>query len=212
MGHWGFQPRFGGRGREGGGQLKAFGGRLKKGTGFFISHLKASAPLGKGDHSVGDQLKGKGFDGLSETHLRDIRCRLRVFAEKFNGQMVATISEKEIDDWLRARSLSTVQRQRFGQLVELAVKVVEFAGYAAFNVSMGGWAAPGGGKWANGHTVSASTRPVGVVSAAALAEFPVSGNEGVRRAALRGVAGSGMEFECGWKGVRSESSRKSPPR
>jgi len=59
-------------------------------------------------------------------NLRDIRYRLNAFAERFNGQTVATITSKEIDDWLRSLPFSPFARNRYRGLTVLAFTRVTF--------------------------------------------------------------------------------------
>jgi len=68
--------------------LKPYGKTIADAITHYIAHLKAS--------EVSELLKAKESDGVSKTHLRDIRYRLNAFAERFNGQTVATITSKEI--------------------------------------------------------------------------------------------------------------------
>ena len=73
--------------------------------------------------------KAKKADGVSERHLRDIRCRLSVFAEKFDGRMVATITSKELNEWLRSLPFSPLTRNHYRALVVLAFNFAVEQGY-----------------------------------------------------------------------------------
>ena len=76
--------------------LKPFEGRtITDAVQHYVAYLKASEKSCKATQLVEELLKAKKADGVSERHLRDIRCRLSVFAEKFDGRMVATITSKE---------------------------------------------------------------------------------------------------------------------
>src|SRR6266446_3566157 len=89
---------------------------LKDATDFFLRHLEASEKSCTAAQLVKELLKAKESDGASESHLRDMRCRLSVFAKKFDGQMVATITSGDIDDWLRSLPFSPFTRNRYRQL------------------------------------------------------------------------------------------------
>ena len=62
----------------------------------------------------------KKADGASQRHLDDLRSRLTIFAKKFDGQMVATITSAQIDDWLRSLNVSPVTRNHYRRLIILA--------------------------------------------------------------------------------------------
>ena len=62
---------------------------------------------------VDEMIAAKERDGLSERHTEDLRSRLKIFAAKFDGQMVATITSAEIDDWLRSLPVGPVTRNHY---------------------------------------------------------------------------------------------------
>jgi integrase len=72
-------------------------------------------------------------DGASKRHVDDLRSRLNIFAEKFDGQMVATITSAEIDDWLRSLPVSPVTRNHYRRLIVLAFNYAVQRGYATGN-------------------------------------------------------------------------------
>jgi hypothetical protein len=76
--------------------LKPYGKTIADAITHYIAHLKASDKSCTAAELVSELLKAKESDGVSKTHLRDIRYCLNAFAERFNGQTVATITSKEI--------------------------------------------------------------------------------------------------------------------
>src|SRR6266853_3326287 len=83
-------------------QLKPFGKDIADATDFFVSHLKASERSITAADLVAELVAAKEKDGASKRHLDDLRSRLGIFAGKFDGQTVATITTKEVDEWLRS--------------------------------------------------------------------------------------------------------------
>ena len=106
--------------------LKPYGKTIADAITHYIAHLKASEKSCTAAELVSELLKAKESDGVSKTHLRDIRYRLNAFAERFNGQTVATITSKEIDDWLRSLPFSPFARNRYRGLTVLAFTRVTF--------------------------------------------------------------------------------------
>jgi integrase len=118
-------------------RLKPFGKTITEAVDHYVAYLKASEKSCTATQLVRELFKAKEADGAGERHLRDIRTRLGVFAEKFDGQMVATITSKEIDDWLRSIPFSPLTRNHYRALVVLAFNFAVRNGYAAANPAAG---------------------------------------------------------------------------
>jgi integrase len=114
-------------------QLKPFGKTITDAVKHYIAYLQASEKSCTASQLVRELIKAKEADGVSERHLSDIRIRLRKFAEKFDGRMVATITTKEINDWLRSLPFSPLTRNHYRQLLVLAFNFAMKRGYATDN-------------------------------------------------------------------------------
>ena len=68
----------------------------------YVAHLEATERSCTAVELVKELIRAKERDGSSFVHLKDLRCRLNIFAAKFDGQPVATITNTAIDDWLRS--------------------------------------------------------------------------------------------------------------
>lgn len=117
--------------------LKPFGKSLRDATEFFVKHLRTAERSCTAEELVAELCAAKQKDGLSKSHLRDIRCRLNVFSEKFNGQTVATISSRDIDSFLRSLPHSPFTRNRYRSLISLAFNFAVRNGYATTNPAAG---------------------------------------------------------------------------
>jgi len=106
---------------------------IKDATDYLIAHLKASEKSCTAVKLLDELVRAKKADGASRRHLSDLHSRLNIFAEKFDGQMVATISTKEIDDWLRSLKVSAVTRNHYRRLIVLAFNFAVQRGYATDN-------------------------------------------------------------------------------
>jgi integrase len=113
--------------------LTAYGKTIKDATEFFIAHLKASAKSCTAVQLVKELVAAKEHDGASARHVSDLRSRLNIFANKFDGQPVATITSREIDDWLRSLPVSPVTRNHYRRLIVLAFNFAVKRGYATDN-------------------------------------------------------------------------------
>jgi integrase len=113
--------------------LKPFGKTITDAVQHYVAHLKASEKSCSAKQLVDELIAAKEKDGASVRHLSDLRSRLNIFAEKFNDQVVATITTKEIDDWLRSLKVSAVTRNHYRRLLVLAFNFAVKGGYAASN-------------------------------------------------------------------------------
>src|SRR5437773_10267097 len=91
-------------------QLKPFGKTISDAVQHYVKYLAASAKSCTAVQLVKELVEAKKADGASQRHLSDLSSRLGIFAEKFDGQMVATITTREMDDWLRSLRVSAVAR------------------------------------------------------------------------------------------------------
>jgi integrase len=113
--------------------LSGYGKTIRDATDFLVAHLKASEKSCTAVELVRELVAAKERDGASQRHVSDLRSRLNIFAAKFDGQPVATISAREIDDWLRSLSVSPVTRNHYRRLIVLAFNFAMQRGYATAN-------------------------------------------------------------------------------
>jgi hypothetical protein len=114
-------------------QLKPFGKTITDAVQYYVAHLKASAKSCTAAQLVKELVATKESDGASVRHLSDLRSRLNIFAEKFDGKPVATITSAEIDDWLRSLDVKAATRNHYRRLIVLAFNFAVKRGYATDN-------------------------------------------------------------------------------
>jgi integrase len=100
-------------------RLMPFGKTLTNATDFFVGHLKASERSCTAKELVDLLVATKENTNKSARHLSDLRSRLGIFAEKFDGRIVATISGEEIGDWLNSLEVSATTKNHYRRLVIL---------------------------------------------------------------------------------------------
>jgi integrase len=119
--------------RECADMLSKFQRTIRDATDFYLQHLVASQKSCAAVELVQQLVIAKKKDGASQRHLDDIRSRLSIFAQQFDGQPVATIATAEIDDWLRSLNVSPVTRNHYRRLLVLAFNFAVHRGYATEN-------------------------------------------------------------------------------
>jgi integrase len=113
--------------------LQDYGKTIKDATDFYVTHLRANERSCTAVQLVTKILTAKKADGLSSRHLEDLKSRLNVFAKRFDGKPVSTISSSEIDDWLRSLTVSPVTRNNYRKAAKVAFNFAIKRGYALTN-------------------------------------------------------------------------------
>ena len=188
-------------------KLKPFGKTLAEATDFFVAHLKASERSCTAVQLVGELLKAKEADGASASHLRNIRCRLAVFAEKFDGRMVATITSGEIDNWLRSLPFSPLTRNHYRQLVGMAFNFAVRSGYATDNPATHAAKAKVVSKAPGILAVTQTARLLEAASPDILPYLAIGAFAGLRRAEIERLDWSEVDFESGLIEVTAQKSK-----
>src|SRR5262249_23097210 len=83
-------------------QLNPFNKTIDAPTRHSVAYLKAAERSCTAEDLVDHLLKAKKSDGVGELHLYNLKSRLGYFADAFDGRLVATITTRDIDDWLRS--------------------------------------------------------------------------------------------------------------
>jgi integrase len=120
--------------------LQPFGATIRDAVNFFLPHLKAMKRSCTAAQLVDELLKVKEADGASKRYLSDLHSRLMQFAEIFDGQPVAAITARQIDEWLRSLSdeetgkrLSPVTRNNFRRVLIVAFNFARDRNYCVDN-------------------------------------------------------------------------------
>jgi integrase len=103
-------------------------GTLADAARYFVRHQARSIPQKTVPEIVTEMLEAKKTDGLSELYLKDLRWRLKPFAEAFGG-WVSNILSGELDDWLRSRKVGPKTRNNFRNAVVTLFNFAKQRGY-----------------------------------------------------------------------------------
>jgi integrase len=193
-------------------KLSAYGKTLKDATDFFVRHLAASEKSCTAAQLVDELVTAKKADGKSQRHVDDLDSRLNIFAEKFDGQPVATITSKEIDDWLRSLKLSPVTRNHYRRLIILAFNFAVKRGYATDNPAKQTDKATEVGGDIGILSVSESARLLENATPEILPYIAIGLFAGLRRAELERLDWSEVDFESGLIKVTAQKSKTAQKR
>jgi integrase len=114
-------------------RLTEYDKTLTDATNFLVAHLKAIQRSITAAALVEEIIAGKKADGMSERYIADLRSRLPRFADKFDGQMVSTITSAEIDKWLRSLQVGPTTRNNFRRALVMMFNHAVKHGYATSN-------------------------------------------------------------------------------
>jgi integrase len=193
-------------------QLQAFGKTIADATKYFIAHLKASEKSCTAAQLVKELLATKEHDGASKRHVNDLRSRLGIFAEKFDGQMVATITTKEIDDWLRSLPVSPVTRNHYRRLVGLMFTFAVRQGYAIDNPAAKTAKAKERKSDIGILTVTQAARLLESATPDLLPYIAIGLFAGLRRAEIERLDWSEIDFDSGLIKVTAQNSKTAQKR
>jgi len=188
-------------------QLQAFGKTIADATKYFIAHLKASEKSCTAAQLVKELVAAKEHDGASARHVSDLRSRLNIFAEKFDGQMVATITTKEIDHWLRSLKVSAVTRNHYRRLLVLAFNFAVRQGYATDNPAKEADKAKEHSSDIGILTIAQSARLLESATPDVLPYIAIGLFAGLRRAELQRLDWSEIDFESSLIEVTAQKSK-----
>ena len=114
-------------------KLSAYGKTIKDATDFFIEHAAVGGKSPTVENLVDELVAARKKAGASQFDVDDIRSRLAVFAKKFEGREVRTITGPEIVDWLRSLNVSIATRNHYRRLIGLAFNFAVQNGYVTGN-------------------------------------------------------------------------------
>jgi integrase len=114
-------------------QLAQFGKTIADAAEHYVEYLKESQHSIAVKELVPQLITAKEADGMSERYIQDLRSRLPRFAEAFGEQMVATITAKQIDTWLRALPVGATTRNNFRRVLVTMFSYAMRHSYASSN-------------------------------------------------------------------------------
>jgi integrase len=188
-------------------QLKPFGKTITDAVQHYVAFLKASEKSCTAVQLVRELLAAKEKDGASVRHVSDLRSRLNIFAGKFDGQPVATITSAEIDDWLRSLPVSPVTRNHYRRLILLAFNFAVDRGYAVSNPAEKTAKAKERGGDIGILTVAQAARLLESAAPEVLPYIAIGLFAGLRRAEIERLDWSEIDFESGLIEVKAEKSK-----
>lgn len=115
------------------GLLEPFGKTIRHATDYYVAYLRASANSCTVAELAEQMQAAKKADGVSTSHFHDLKSRLKKFCANFGDQNAATVSTREIDDWLRGLDLAPQGRNNYRTALRSLFNFAVKRGYATAN-------------------------------------------------------------------------------
>ena len=173
----------------------------------YVARLQATEKSCTAVELVKELVEAKKADGASQRHVNDLRCRLNIFAKKFDGRMVSTITSAEIDDWLRSLNVAPITRNHYRVLIILAFNFAVQRGYATDNPAKQTAKAKEPKADIGILTVTQAARLLESATPDILPYIAIGLFGGLRRAEIERLDWSEIDFESGLIEVKAEKSK-----
>ena len=188
-------------------KLKAFGRTIADATEHYVAHLRASERSCTVAQLLAELLDAKESKGVSRRHLDDLRQRAGRFAGTFGERIVATITGRELEEWLDSLNVGPQTHNHYRNAVRLAFNFAVRRGYASENPAAKTEkanvlrAAPGI------LTVTQAARLLEIATPDILPHIAIGLFAGLRRAEIERLSWSEVDFESGLIEVKAAKSK-----
>jgi integrase len=188
-------------------RLKAFGRTIADATEHYVAHLRASERSCTVKQLLAELLDAKESKGVSRRHLDDLRQRAGRFAASFGERIVATITGRELEEWLDSLNVGPQTHNHYRNALRLAFNFAVRRGYASENPAVKTEkanvlrAAPGI------LTVTQAARLLEIATPNILPHIAIGLFAGLRRAEIERLDWSEVDFESGLIEVKAAKSK-----
>lgn len=189
-------------------KLQEYGKTIRDATEHYLAYLKATKRSCSVEDLVEELLEAKEKDGVSKRQLYNLKSRLeRHFAAEFGDKLVATITTRDIDDWLRSLEVGPQTRNHYRAMLVMLFNFAMARGYAVENPAVAAAKAkvigvpPGilSVEQASALLVNAPTELVPY--------FAIGLFAGLRRTEIERLDWSEIDFESGLIEVKAEKAK-----
>jgi integrase len=183
--------------REAATTLAPFGKNIRDAVKFYLPHLQAMNRTCTFGALTDELLIAKKKDGASVRYLGDLRSRLGQFAASMGNKTVASITAREVDEWLRALEVSATTRNNFRRVLIVAFNFAQTGGYCVGNPAKISAKAKEVEAAVGILTVDETTRLLTSAPAPLLPYVAIGAFAGLRRAELERLEWKEVDFRAG---------------
>jgi integrase len=183
--------------REAATTLAPFGKNIRDAVKFYLPHLQAMNRTCTFQALTDELLIAKKKDGASVRYLGDLRSRLGQFAASMGTKTVASITAREVDEWLRSLKVSATTRNNFRRVLIVAFNFAQTGGYCVGNPAKTSAKAKEVETAVGILTVDETTRLLTSAPATLLPYVAIGAFAGLRRAELERLEWKEVDFRAG---------------
>ena len=183
--------------REAATTLALFGKNIRDAVEFYLPHLQAMNRTCTFLELKDELLIAKKKDGASVRYLSDLRSRLGQFATSMGHKTVASITAREVDEWLRALEVSATTRNNFRRVLIVAFNFAQAAGYCVDNPAETSAKAKEVEAPVGILTVDETSRLLTSAPATLIPYVAIGAFAGLRRAELERLEWEEVDFQAG---------------
>jgi integrase len=188
-------------------RLEQFGKTLEDATNDYVKRLEGAQKSCSAAELVEEIRRRKEKDGASKRHLEDLRNRLNVFAEHFDGRQVADIETRDITEWLDSLNVKAITRNNYLRLVVTALNYAKDHGYVSQNVASKIQKAKERSQPPGILTPEQTARLLETAEGDMLAYCAIGAFAGLRRAEIERLDWSEIDFENGLIRVEADKAK-----
>jgi integrase len=188
-------------------QLQPFGKTIDDATLHYVTYLKATERSCTAEALVEEVLKAKKADGGGKRLIDSLKSRLGRFANDFDGRLVATITTREVEDWLRSLEVGPLTRNHYRAMAFTAFGFAVRHGYALTNPVENASKAKVTRTTPGILSVEQASALLVNADSEILPYFAVGLFAGLRRAELERLDWTEIDFESGLIEVKAEKAK-----
>jgi len=187
--------------------LKPFGKTLRDAVKYYTGHLSAISSSKTVRVVIAELLAAREADGVSDRYLDDLRQRLARFETAYGDTMIASLSAKQISDWLRALGLAPLTRNTFRLRLAALFSFARRSGYVKDSPLGDVEKAKERAGEIEILTVAQTARLLESASAVTLPYWAIGAFAGLRVAEIERLAWEEVDFERGLIEVKAAKAK-----
>ena len=188
-------------------RLQPYGKTMRDATNFYLAYLKGITGSRNVREIVSDLLAAQTADEMSDRYLGDLRVRLGRFVDSFGDEMIAAITARQIDEWLRGLGVGAVTRNTFRRRLAVLFSFAKRRGYVNENPVADVERAKERETEVEILSVSETARLLGCADSDMVPFWAIGGFAGLRRAEIERLAWSEVDFEADVIEVKAAKSK-----
>ncbi|MEI8235186.1 MAG: hypothetical protein WCH57_10945 [Verrucomicrobiota bacterium] len=187
--------------------LRPFGKTVLDAAEFYAKHLRTISGSRKVSEVVCELMGARTADGLSADYLTDLKIKYDRFTRDFGERMIASLTTKEISDWLRKLGVGAVSRNTTRSRLATLFSFAKRQGYTPENPIANVERAKEHSEEIGILTVAETARLLECADAETLPYWVIGAFAGLRSAEIERLDWSEVDFDAGLIEVKASKAK-----